>query len=195
MIGSLRGVVLERLNDSKVLLEVNGLGYLVQVTPKTLGELEPTTTAFLYVHHHVREDAESLFGFSDRDERQCFEVLIATHGVGPTMAMAVLGTHSPRALIDIVASGDIAALTLVPGVGKKTAERLLIELKSRLQLNVLDTVNKVGGSSAVGDVRDALAGLGYMADEIRDVLREIKVGGEPEAMLREALNLLGARRA
>jgi len=195
MIGSLRGVVLERLNDSKVLLEVNGLGYLVQVTPKTLGELEPTTTAFLYVHHHVREDAESLFGFSDRDERQCFEVLIATHGVGPTMAMAVLATHSPRALIDIVASGDIAALTLVPGVGKKTAERLLIELKSRLQLNVLDTANKVGGSSAVGDVRDALAGLGYMADEIRDVLREIKVGGEPEAMLREALNLLGARRA
>lgn len=195
MIGSLRGVVLERLNDSKVLLEVNGLGYLVQVTPKTLGELEPTTKAFLYVHHHVREDAESLFGFSDRDERQCFEVLIATHGVGPTMAMAVLATHSPRALIDIVASGDIAALTLVPGVGKKTAERLLIELKSRLQLNVLDTANKVGGSSAVGDVRDALAGLGYMADEIRDVLREIKVGGEPEAMLREALNLLGARRA
>lgn len=111
------------------------------------------------------------------------------------MAMAVLATHSPRALIDIVASGDIAALTLVPGVGKKTAERLLIELKSRLQLNVLDTANKVGGSSAVGDVRDALAGLGYMADEIRDVLREIKVGGEPEAMLREALNLLGARRA
>ncbi|MBM3741120.1 MAG: Holliday junction branch migration protein RuvA [Actinomycetota bacterium] len=195
MIGSLRGVVLERLNDSKVLLEVNGLGYLVQVTPKTLGELEPTTKAFLYVHHHVREDVESLFGFSDRDERQCFEVLIATHGVGPTMAMAVLATHSPRALIDIVASGDIAALTLVPGVGKKTAERLLIELKSRLQLNVLDTANKVGGSSAVGDVRDALAGLGYMADEIRDVLREIKVGGEPEAMLREALNLLGARRA
>lgn len=195
MIGSLRGVVLERLNDSKVLLEVNGLGYLVQVTPKTLGELEPTTRAFLYVHHHVREDVESLFGFSDRDERQCFEVLIATHGVGPTMAMAVLATHSPRALIDIVASGDIAALTLVPGVGKKTAERLLIELKSRLQLNVLDTANKVGGSSAVGDVRDALAGLGYMADEIRDVLREIKVGGEPEAMLREALNLLGARRA
>jgi len=195
MIGSLRGVVLERLNDSKVLLEVNGLGYLVQVTPKTLGELEPTTKAFLYVHHHVREDVESLFGFSDRDERQCFEVLIATHGVGPTMAMAVLATHSPRALIDIVASGDIAALTLVPGVGKKTAERLLIELKSRLQLNVLDTANKVGGSSAVGDVRDALAGLGYMTDEIRDVLREIKVGGEPEAMLREALNLLGARRA
>ncbi|MFM8775343.1 MAG: Holliday junction branch migration protein RuvA, partial [Actinomycetota bacterium] len=149
----------------------------------------------LYVHHHVREDVESLFGFSDRDERQCFEVLIATHGVGPTMAMAVLATHSPRALIDIVASGDIAALTLVPGVGKKTAERLLIELKSRLQLNVLDTANKVGGSSAVGDVRDALAGLGYMADEIRDVLREIKVGDEPEAMLREALNLLGARRA
>jgi len=111
------------------------------------------------------------------------------------MAMAVLATHSPRALIDIVAGGDIAALTLVPGVGKKTAERLLIELKSRLQLHVLDATNKVGGSSVIGDVRDALAGLGYLADEIRDVLREIKVGDEPEVMLREALTLLGARRA
>ena len=99
MIGSLRGVVLERTNDSTVLLEVNGVGYLVHVTPRTLGELEPTSKAFLYVHHHVREDAQTLYAFLDRDERKCFEVLIGTHGVGPTMAMAVLATHSPRALM------------------------------------------------------------------------------------------------
>ncbi len=194
MIGSLRGVVLERTSDSTVLLEVDGVGYILHVTPRTLGELEPTSSAFLYVHHHVREDAQTLYAFLDRDERRCFEVLIGTHGVGPTMAMSVLATHSPRALVDIVAGSDIAALTLVSGVGKKTAERLLIELKNRLNLGVLDS-SQSQGSSSVGDVRDALSGLGYSADEIRDVLREINVGADPELMLREALNMLGARRA
>ena len=195
MIGSLRGVVLERTSDSIVMIEVSGVGYLVHVTPRTLGELEPTSKAFVYVHHHVREDAQTLYGFLDRDERSCFEVLIATHGVGPTMAMAVLATHSPRALVDIVAGSDIAALTLVSGVGKKTAERLLIELKNRLNLNILESSNNLGGSSSVGDVRDALSGLGYSAEEIRDALRELSVSNDSEAMLREALNLLGVRRA
>lgn len=195
MIGSLSGIVLERTNDSVVLLEVSGIGYLVHVTPRTLGELEPTSKAFLYVHQHVREDALTLYGFLDRDERKCFEVLIATHGVGPTMAMAVLATHSPRALVDIVAGSDIAALTLVSGVGKKTAERLLIELKNRLHLNILETSSNMSGPSSVSDVRDALAGLGYSAEEIRDVLRELNVSSESDVMLREALNLLGARRA
>ena len=195
MIGSLRGVVLERTSDSTVLIEVSGLGYLVHVTPRALGELEPTSTAFVYVHHHAREDAQTLYGFLERDERRCFEVLIATHGVGPTMAMAVLATHSPRALVDIVARSDIAALTLVSGVGKKTAERLLIELKNRLNLNILESSNNLVGSSSVGDVRDALAGLGYSAEEIRDALRELSVSNDSEVMLREALNLLGVRRA
>ncbi len=195
MIGSLRGTVLERTSDSTVLIETNGIGYFVHVTPRTLGELEPTTTAFVYIHHHVREDAQTLYGFLDRDERRCFEILIATHGVGPTMAMMILATHSPRALVDIVAGSDIAALTLVSGVGKKTAERLLIELKNRLHLNILDGNNTINSPSSVGDVRDALSGLGYSTEEIRDVLREISVSNDSESMLREALNMLGARRA
>ena len=195
MIGSLRGTVLERTSNSIVLVETNGIGYLVHVTPRTLGELEPTTTAFIYIHHHVREDAQTLYGFLDRDERRCFEILIATHGVGPTMAMMILATHSPRALVDIVAGSDIPALTLVSGVGKKTAERLLIELKSRLHLNILEASNTLSGPSSVGDVRDALSGLGYSTEEIRDVLREMSVSNDSEMMLREALNMLGARRA
>ena len=195
MIGSLRGTVLERTSDSTVLIETNGIGYFVHVTPRTLGELEPTTTAFVYIHHHVREDAQTLYGFLDRDERRCFEILIATHGVGPTMAMMILATHSPRALVDIVAGSDIAALTLVSGVGKKTAERLLIELKNRLHLNILDGNNTINSPSSVGDVRDALSGLGYSTEEIRDVLREVSVSNDSESMLREALNMLGARRA
>lgn len=195
MIGSLRGVVVERIEDSTVLVEVGGVGYLVHVTPRTLAELEPTSSAFLYVHQHVREDALTLFGFLDRDERRTFESLIATHGIGPSMAMAILGTHSPRALTDIVANGDTASLTLVSGVGKKTAERLLIELKGRLNLPILDGLGSSSSSSSVAQVREALVGLGYGHDEIRDALRELDGATDAERLLRDALNLLGSRRA
>ena len=195
MIGSLRGVVVERIEDSTVLVEVGGVGYLVHVTPRTLAELEPTSSAFLYVHQHIREDAHTLYGFLDRDERRTFESLIDTHGIGPSMAMAILATHSPRALTDIVANGDVASLTLVPGVGKKTAERLLIELKGRLNLPMLDGMTSTGSTSSVAQVREALVGLGYGHDEIRDTLRELDGSLDAERLLRDALNLLGARRA
>ncbi len=198
MIGSLRGQVLERDLDGSVLLEVGGVGYVVTVSPRTLAELEPTTTVFLHVHHHIREDAQTLYGFLTRDERATFQTLIATHGVGPALAMAILATHPPAALADIVAEADLAALTLVPGVGKKTAERLLVELRSRLSVPVLDGVTAGGpsaGGSVVGDVREALAGLGYQPEEIRDALRELPANGDAATLLRDALKLLGARRA
>jgi Holliday junction DNA helicase RuvA len=197
MIGSLRGAVLERTDDATVLVEVGGVGYLVSVTPRTLAELEPGSTAFLHVHHHIREDAQQLFGFLHRDERSTFQVLIATHGIGPALALAILGTHSPSALVDIVATSDQAALTLVPGVGKKTAERLLIELRNRLNLPMLDPVSAGGsaGGTVVGDVREALAGLGYGPDEVRDALRELPSSADASTLLRDALKLLGAKRA
>jgi len=196
MIGSLRGKVLERSSDSTALIEVAGIGYLVHVTPRTLAELEPTSSAFMYVYEHLREDAHTLYAFLDRDERSCFETLIATHGIGPAMAMAILSTYSPRSLIDIVSTADIGSLTLVSGVGRKTAERLLVELKGRLNLPLLDSAyERVAASSAVGDVREALAGLGYGADEIRDVLRDLPATQTAEQLLRLALNALGVRRA
>jgi Holliday junction DNA helicase RuvA len=198
MIGSLRGTVLERDLSGWVLIEVSGVGYVVNVTHRTLAELEPSTQAFLYVHHHIREDAQSLFGFPSRDERLTFASLIAAHGVGPSLAMAILATHAPNALVDIVANGDVAALTLVPGIGKKTAERLLIELKSSLHVPVLEGVGMSGGggSSVLGDVREALLGLGYGDGEVRDTLRELPSSSADAAtLLRDALKLLGARRA
>jgi holliday junction DNA helicase RuvA len=197
MIGSLRGAVLERTNDTSVLVEVGGVGYVVTVTPRTLAELEPGSPAFLYIHHHIREDAQTLYGFRQRDERSTFEVLIATHGIGPALAIAILGTHAPSALVDIVATGDLGALTLVPGVGKKTAERLLVELRNRLNLPMLDPVGVGGGGggTVVGDVREALAGLGYGPDEVRDALRELPATGDASSLLRDALKLLGAKRA
>lgn len=197
MIGSLRGTVVERMADGLALVEVGGVGYLVHVTPRTLAELEPTSPAFLYVHHHIREDAQTLFGFLQRDERAAFGVLIATHGIGPSMAMSILSTHTPRALVDIVASSDIAALTLVPGVGKKTAERLLVELKNRLDVPVIDEPSGPGETTSVGDVRTALLGLGYTDAEVREALRDIDTSTHADAadILRSALANLGARRA
>jgi holliday junction DNA helicase RuvA len=202
VIGSLRGTVLERNSDSEALLEVGGVGYLVTVTPRTLAELEPGANVFLHVHHHIREDAQTLFGFMRREERTTFQILVATHGVGPALAMAILGTHTPNALVDIVASSDLALLTLVPGVGKKTAERLLIELKSRLNLPILDPIGTGaahdGGGSVLSNVREALYGLGYAPEEVRDTLREMTArvdNGDAATLLREALQLLGARRA
>ena len=126
-------------------------------------------------------------------------MLIATHGIGPALALAILGTHSPSALVDIVATSDLGALTLVPGVGKKTAERLLVELRNRL--NLPDARSAAGGrrrwqaASVVGDVREALAGLGYAPEEIRDALRELPADGDASTLLRDALKLLGAKRA
>lgn len=194
MIGSLRGEVLERELDGIVLVEVAGVGYRVHITERTLAELEPGTETFLYVHHHVTETAESLFGFRARDEQITFQHLIKTNGVGPALAMAVLATHPPAALVDIIASNDVAALTLVSGVGKKTAERLLVELRDRLSLPMLDTPSDTSGS-AVSEVREALTGLGYGTDEVRDVLRDLPSDAPSATLLRDALKSLGSKRA
>ena len=195
MIGSLRGEVLERIAPSTVLVEVQGVGYLCTVTSATFAELEPTVPAFLYVHHHIREDAQTLFGFRTRIERDTFDILIATHGIGPAMAMAILSTYAPQSLVTIVASGDLAALTVVPGVGKKTAERLMVELKSRLNMEITAPIGSDGVQSATADVREALAALGYSPDEVREVMRQLTNVEDSESMLRDALAMLGARRA
>jgi len=194
VIGSLRGSVLERTTEGEVLLEVGGVGYLVTVSSRVLAELEPGTSVFLYVHHHIREDAQTLYGFASRDDRSTFQALIGTHGIGPALAVAILATHPPAALFDVVSNDDATALTLVPGIGKKTAERLIIELRDRLSVPVLDS-GEGSSVSAVADVRDALAGLGYGTEEIRDVLRELPTGDDSSTLLRDALKMLGARRA
>ena len=202
MIGSLRGTLLERSGEGEVLVEVAGVGYRVTVTPTTVVELgEPGTEVFLYIHHHRREDAETLFGFRSRNERRCFEALLAAHGVGPALALAILAVHSPSALQQILADDDLAALCLVPGVGKKTAARLLVELKSQLDVPgldraaVLSVAPSAGGgtssdASARADVREALASLGYGPDEIHAVLRELPDEGDPGVLLRRALQQL-----
>ena len=199
VIGSLRGAVLERGLDGDG--AARGRRRRLPRRRSRRGrcaELEPTTTVFLHVHHHIREDGQTLYGFLGRDERATFEALIATHGVGPALAMAILATHPPAALVDIVASGDVAALTLVPGVGKKTAERLLVELKNRLSIRRCST--PIGGGGGGGSVRRRRArGAGRPRLRARGDPRGAARAARPTAtrptLLRDALKLLGARRA
>lgn len=201
MIGSLRGVLLDwqprPAGGVEVLVEVGGVGYRVVVPAGALvgsaGE-----AVFLHVHTHVREDAIVLYGFAGRDERACFEALIGAHGVGPAVALALLSVHSPASLRRAVATDDVDALTLVPGIGRKTATRLLVELKSRLDAGVdgdgPQAVVPGGSPSLLGEVRSALAALGYGADEIRQAVAGLPEKGTVEEHLRTALRELAAAR-
>lgn len=198
MIGSLRGAVIDR-DDTEVLIEVAGVGHRVQTTPRTAGDLYSAPgEVFVWIHHHVREDAETLYGFAERDERRVFESLISTHGVGPALALAILSVHTPRALRVALATDDVGALCLVPGVGRKTAARLLIELKSKLELGDVDLTELSGtpavdgthSTSAHSDVREALGGLGYGTDEIAAALRDLPADADSADLLRQALQRL-----
>jgi len=207
VIGSLRGVVLERggaATAGEVLIEVGGVGYRVAVPTGTLALAEPGGPLFMHVHTHVREDAIVLYGFASRAERLAFEALVGVHGVGPALALAILSTHGPVALQRIVVSEDAEALRIVPGIGAKTAVRLLLELRSKLDLIDLGEPFELiaGGPGAAApappdaraDVRAALASLGYGADEIREVVRALPAKDDPAELLRAALQqLAGAR--
>jgi Holliday junction DNA helicase RuvA len=215
VIGSLRGVILDRAAraglSAEVLVEVGGVGYRVVVPAGAVGQFGPPgSAAFLHVHTHVREDAIVLYGFPTREERSCFESLIGAHGIGPAVALALLSVHSPAALRRAVETDDADALMLVPGIGKKTATRLLVELKSRLDMDLDESDlrlvsgldgNGNGHSSAASvtastraEVRNALASLGYGADEIRHALARLPAEGRIEDQVRLALRELAASR-
>jgi len=208
MIGSLRGVVLDRAASAtagEVLLEVGGVGYRCAVPLGTLSMAELGGPLFVHVHTHVRDDAIVLYGFATGEERRCFELLLGVHGIGPALALALLSTHAPAALRRVVLNEDADALTLVPGVGKKTATRLLLELKARLDLDVFDDgglslVATAWGAPAEGpmasraEVRAALAGLGYGADEVREAMRDLPDDGDVGGLVRLALRQLAGTR-
>lgn len=199
MIGSLRGVVLERVaapsGQGELVVEVAGVGYRLTVAGATVAGAEVGEPAFLHVHTHVREDAIVLYGFASKEERRCFEALIGAHGVGPALALAVLSALSPVGLGQALAAGDVDALTAVPGVGRKTAARLLIELKPRFDL--ADHEGVVGDGSAHttvrAEVRAALEGLGYGPDEVRQAMAGADPADTAENQVRAGLRSLAAR--
>jgi Holliday junction DNA helicase RuvA len=190
--------VLDRLPKGEALVEVGGVGYRVTVTPSTLAGLSLGEATFLHIHTHVREDALQLYGFASRDERVTFEALIGAHGVGPALALAILSALTPAALHRAILGGDADALTTIPGVGKKTAARMLLELKARLDMPEADLVAVgTGGPAAAAarsEVRAALAGLGYGPDEVRSAVRDLPDEGAVEDLLKAALKALASAR-
>jgi Holliday junction DNA helicase RuvA len=195
VIGSLRGTVLERTLAGELLVEVAGIGYRVLCATNAIALLDPGTDTFLYTHQHVRDDALVLFGFPTRDDRDTFEALITASGVGPKLALAILSVHSPTSLRRCLAEDDLDSLVSVPGVGKRTAQRLLVDLKARLSVPDLDLTAVPGAAppSVRGEVRDALVGLGYGNDEVREVFGQLGEDGTVEELLRDALRLLAGR--
>jgi len=197
MIGSLRGLLMDKDREGEVIVEVGGVGYRVSVNPGTLAELpEIGSDVFVHIHHHIREGDQQFYGFATLAERKCFESVIGAHGVGPALAMAVLATLPPDELGLAVATNDVDALCLVPGVGKKTAQRMVLELKNRLEISAFDNgeleVDNLGVSTALGDVRDALAQMGFGTDEVRRAVEGIE-GDDTSIMLRVALQRLAAK--
>jgi Holliday junction DNA helicase RuvA len=201
MIAFVSGTVAALAPDAAV-IEVGGVGMAVQCTPTTLSTLRVGHTARLYTSLVVREDSLTLYGFADDDERQVFELLQTASGVGPRLAQAMLGVHSPDALRLAVSTGDEKALTAVPGIGRKGAQKLLLELKDRLgEPAGAPVAGTPGGSGWRDQLHAALVGLGYAAREADEAVAAVTplaetAGGPPQVgqLLKAALQTLNRAR-
>ncbi len=195
MIGQLRGRLAEK-RPNQVLVDVGGVGYLVQVPLSTyaaLGDLHTEVT--LLIHTHVREDALALYGFVSAREKHFFEMLLSASGVGPTLALKILSGMSVEELVPAIRGSDLARLTKIPGVGRKTAERMVVELKDKLEAVAVET-EKPAPSSPAGieaDVVSALVNLGYDGRAAESAVAEAKReagAANFEKLLRGALQSL-----
>ena len=187
MISSVRGTVTE-MAAGAVEVDVNGIGYLVQVSSSTLRSLRLGDKVRLLTQTVVREDSLSLFGFADMEQRELFRCLTGVTGVGPKLALAVLGHMKPDSLRRAVASSDVAALVEVPGVGKRSAQRILLELKP--QLGISDSGLEAAGSK-LAEVREVLVGLGYAPAELGEILDGLAPEkAEVEDLVKAALKAL-----
>ena len=193
MIGRLRGAVVE-LAGNVALIDVGGVGYEVEVTTGTAAGLGGHTgEAVVFTHLVGREDAQALYGFASASERNLFRTLIKVSGVGPKLALALLSTVSPEQFAASIANGDAAAITRVPGIGKKTAERLVVELRDHVALSA---TTGPAGQGAASDAVLALVALGYRESAalraIGDVGQALGDGADVEALVKEALKRMAA---
>ena len=197
MIGQLRGRLADK-RPNQLLVDVGGVGYLVAVplsTYASLGDLHSEVT--LLIHTHVREDALTLYGFFSSREKHFFEMLLGASGVGPSLALKILSGMSVEELVPAIRSGDVARLTRIPGVGRKTAERIVVELKDKLEAVVVAGEKPAIASPAgvEADVASALTNLGYEQRMAENAVAEAKRAAGTanfEKLLRAALQSLSA---
>lgn len=200
MIGSIRGKIVLK-TEKFLIVETAGVGYKINVSPDVLSKAktrpngrglpvgrETGEEIMLWVHTHVREDAFDLYGFLERPELEFFEMLINVSGIGPRSALAVLGVASIETLRKAIGTGDTSYLTKISGIGRKTAEKIVIELRDKIS-------EEKGGSSLQGelDALEALKSLGYSQNEAREALKKVKPDTDTNTKIREALKILGGK--
>lgn len=196
MIGRLQGIILEK-QAPELLLDVNGVGYELQAPLSTFATLgKAGDLAALYTHLAIREDAHQLYGFSDKSQRTLFRTLIKVSGVGPKLALAILSGMDVHAFAQCVHQEDIAALTKLPGVGKKTAERLIVEMRDRLKewqspaplWAAADQSEQVSRDHILAEAEGALVALGYKPTDAARMLNKVSVDDvSAEELIRLAL--------
>ncbi|MGO9510987.1 MAG: Holliday junction branch migration protein RuvA [Mycobacterium sp.] len=197
MIASVRGEVLDVALDH-VVIEAAGVGYRVNATPSTLATLRHGTEARLIIAMIVREDSMTLYGFPDGETRDLFLTLLSVSGVGPRLAMATLAVHDAQALRQALADGDVTALTRVPGIGKRGAERMVVELRDKMGPVVAAAgAPAINGHAVRSPVVEALIGLGFAAKQAEEATDKVLAGDHDattSSALRAALSLLGKAR-
>jgi Holliday junction DNA helicase RuvA len=191
MIGSLRGPV-THIGPDYVVVELGGVGYRVVTAPKIIARLPPEREAHFFIHHLVREDQQALFGFESPEELAFFELLMTVSGVGPRLALAIVGAHAVTRLQLAIVTGDLDLLTSVSGVGRKTAQRIGLELKEKMHAAGV----AVGpGDTSESDVVAALESLGYTATEARRAAGSVAgADGGLDARIKAALQELARSR-
>jgi Holliday junction DNA helicase RuvA len=192
MIGYLRGLVLELDDDLSLILDVGGVGYRVTVGSRLHASLDVGELLTLYVHTHVREDLLALYGLAHKQERKAFALLLGAHGVGPSLALLILDQLGVDGLSSAMLNEDADALCVVPGIGKKTASRMVIDLASRFADSEarFPAVASGAGTSLRQEARVALLELGYSNDEIQRALGSVGELDSVEALLRACLREL-----
>ncbi len=186
MIGSIKGKIILK-TEKFILVEANGVGYKVNVSPEILTKTQKEEEEiFLFIHTHVREDALDLYGFLDQKELEFFEMLLNVSGIGPRSALAILGITTIETLRRAINTGDISYLTKISGIGRKTAEKIVIELRDKVG-------EELSGSSLQVelDALEALKSLGYSQTEAREALKKVSTELETNKKIREALKILG----
>ena len=185
MISYLKGKIKHQANDH-LILEVGNIGYQVYVTPFLIAEKKAGEEMELYTHQYVRENSLDLYGFPTHKELEIFEKLIGISGVGPKTALGVLTVNKPDDILKGIEPGDDKIFTKVPGIGGKTAQRIILELKGKLE-----NIGESALSKEDEEVIEALVSLGYKKNDVRRALEKVEVTGDSAARIRGALKVLG----
>ena len=188
MIGSIKGEITLK-TDKFLILETGGIGYKINASPETLLRAKKEgDRVMLWIHTHVREDAFDLYGFMDYKELVLFEMLLGVSGIGPKGAMSILGVVSVETLAKAISTGDTSYLTKISGIGRKTAEKIIIELRDKMKEEDND-----GSLQLELDALEALKTLGYSQGEAREALKEVPSDTDTNTKIREALKILGGK--